>query len=61
MGASPAFIRELVRRAALFAAEESMVGAIPIRDRSFHSALDELLVASGPFAKSLLGLHATDS
>lgn len=60
-GASPAFIRELVRRAALLAAEESMVGAIRIGDRSYQDALDELLVASGPFAKSLLGLHEADS
>lgn len=41
-GASPAFIRELVRKAALFAVEESTSEAITITDRHFDQALSEM-------------------
>jgi ATP-dependent 26S proteasome regulatory subunit len=55
-GASAAFIREMLRRAALFAAED---GASEIvEDRHLTAALDELLVAGGALTQSLLGVRA---
>jgi ATPase family protein associated with various cellular activities (AAA) len=52
-GASAAFIRELLRRAALIAAEES--GPISVKDRHVDEALHELVIAGGELTKSLLG------
>jgi ATPase family associated with various cellular activities (AAA) len=52
-GASGAFIRELMRKAALFAADES--GALVVRDRHLDEALHELLVEGGALTRSLLG------
>jgi hypothetical protein len=52
-GASGAFIRELMRKAALFAADES--GDLVVRDRHLDGALHELLVEGGALTRSLLG------
>jgi ATP-dependent 26S proteasome regulatory subunit len=52
-GVSPAFIRELLRRGALLAAERGD-GAV-VDDRLLEAALDELKVAGGALTQSLLG------
>jgi hypothetical protein len=52
-GASPAFIRELLRRAALLAAESGK-GTV-VDDRLLASAVDELRTAGGELTQSLLG------
>lgn len=52
-GASGAFIRELMRKAALFAADEP--GDLVVRDRHLDEALHELLVEGGALTRSLLG------
>lgn len=53
-GVSAAFIRELLRKAALFAADEAL--DIPIvTDRHLDEGLHELMVAGGDLTKSLLG------
>jgi hypothetical protein len=54
-GVSGAFIRELLRKAAVFAAEEGADGALVVRDRHVDEGLAELLVAGGPLTQSLLG------
>jgi ATP-dependent 26S proteasome regulatory subunit len=54
-GASPAFIRELIRRAALFAADDGP--EIVVTDRHLDEALHELVVEGGELTKSLLGFH----
>jgi ATP-dependent 26S proteasome regulatory subunit len=51
-GASPAFLRELLRRAALLAAEE---GASTVEDRHTAAALDELRAGGDSLTESLLG------
>ena len=53
-GVSAAFIRELLRKAALFAAEESDDPPLVVRDRHLAEGLTEL-VAGGALTKSLLG------
>jgi ATPase family associated with various cellular activities (AAA) len=54
-GASAAFIKELMRKAALFAADE---GADPVvEDRHVEEALHELVVDGGELTKSLLGVR----
>lgn len=60
-GASPAFIQELMRKAALIAAEEetSTNGSLTISDKHIHAALDELLL-SGPLTKKIVGFHQSD-
>ena len=55
-GASAAFIRELLRKAALFAADE-MLGSPIVVDRHLDEALHELVVAGGDLTKSLLGVR----
>jgi ATP-dependent 26S proteasome regulatory subunit len=55
-GASPAFIRELLRRAALFAADQS--AEIVVTDRHLDEALHDLVVQGGELTKSLLGFHS---
>jgi hypothetical protein len=52
-GASAAFIRELLRKAALFAADDG--GALEVRATHFDEALHEMLVEGGDLTKSLLG------
>jgi ATP-dependent 26S proteasome regulatory subunit len=55
-GASPAFIRELLRKAALFAGEETDGPNLPpITDAHIESALSELVIGGGDLTKSLLG------
>jgi hypothetical protein len=52
-GASAAFIKELMRKAALFAADESAEAIVV--DRHLDEALHELVVDGGELTKSLLG------
>jgi hypothetical protein len=54
-GASAAFIRELLRKAALFAADDG--GEIEVRDHHFDQALHEMVVEGGDLTKSLLGAN----
>jgi len=58
-GASPAFIRELVRRAALLSALDGT--NTPLQDRHLEAALKEALVDGGRLTKSLMGFHPKDS
>jgi hypothetical protein len=53
-GVSPAFIRELLRKAAVFAAEENDDLPLVVRDCHLAEGLTEL-VAGGALTKSLLG------
>lgn len=58
-GVSGAFIRELLRKAAVFAADEGAEnGELLITDRHVDEALGELLVAGGALTQSLLGVDA---
>lgn len=52
-GVSASFIKELLRRATLFAAEEG--GELVVTDRHVSEALDEILVAGGTLTMRLLG------
>jgi ATP-dependent 26S proteasome regulatory subunit len=52
-GASAAFIRELLRKAALFAADDST--ELTVTSKHFDDALHEMLVQGGDLTKSLLG------
>jgi cell division protease FtsH len=54
-GVSAAFIRELLRKAAVFAAEESDEQPLCIQDRHIEEGLSELLFAGGQLTRSLLG------
>ncbi len=56
-GASAAFIRELLRKAALFATDEMPDKPI-VTDRHVEEALHELVVAGGELTKSLLGVRS---
>ncbi len=58
-GVSGAFIRELLRKAAVFAAEDDGTGELVVRDRHLGEALAELLIAGGPLTQSLLGAHVS--
>jgi cell division protease FtsH len=60
-GVSGAFIRELLRKAAVVAAEEDGEADLVVRDRHIDQALAELLVAGGPLTQSLLGATRADS
>jgi hypothetical protein len=51
-GASAAFIREMLRKAALFAADE---GADRIQDKHLDDAIRELVIEGGTLTRSLLG------
>ena len=53
-GVSAAFIRELLRKAALYAADEMLDEPI-VLDRHVNEALHELTVAGGDLTRSLLG------
>jgi ATP-dependent 26S proteasome regulatory subunit len=55
-GASAAFIRELMRKAALFAADDS--ADLVVEDRHLDEALHELAVQGGDLTKSLLGFRS---
>src|SRR5262249_20940665 len=55
-GASAAFIRELMRKAALFAADDNP--EIIIEDRHLDEALHELVVQGGELTQSLLGFQS---
>jgi ATP-dependent 26S proteasome regulatory subunit len=52
-GASAAFIRELLRKAALFAADDN--DEIEVKERHFDGALHEMIVEGGQLTRSLLG------
>ena len=52
-GASAAFIRELMRKAALFAADDG--GELDVKAKHFDEALHEMVVQGGDLTKSLLG------
>ena len=52
-GASAAFMRELLRRAALIATDEGTHGVV--EERHLDEAMRELVVAGGPLTRSLLG------
>jgi hypothetical protein len=54
-GVSGAFIRELLRKAAVFAAEEDGAPELVVRDRHIGEAMGELVIAGGPLTQSLLG------
>jgi ATP-dependent 26S proteasome regulatory subunit len=54
-GVSGAFIRELLRKAAVFAAEEDGGALLVVRDRHIDEALAELVVAGGSLTQRLLG------
>jgi hypothetical protein len=54
-GTSPAFIRELLRRAALAAAEQSDDGPLRVTDGHLRTALDELRSAGDELTQVLLG------
>jgi len=60
-GTSPAFIRELLRRGALLAADESADGPLRLTDRHLHAALSELRRAGEELTQSLLGARASTS
>jgi ATP-dependent 26S proteasome regulatory subunit len=51
-GASAAFIREMMRKAALFAADES---SDSVEDRHLDEAIHELVVEGGSLTQRLLG------
>jgi ATP-dependent 26S proteasome regulatory subunit len=55
-GVSAAFIRELLRKAALFAADEP--GDVSVQDRHVEEAMRELVIDGGQLTKSLLGASA---
>jgi len=55
-GASAAFIRELLRKAALFATDDALDAPV-VEDRHIDEALHELIVAGGDLTKSLLGVR----
>jgi hypothetical protein len=55
-GASPAFIKEWFRRAALLALERGASGEpLPLRDSDLDAALDELTRTGGPLTRRFLG------
>jgi hypothetical protein len=58
-GVSGAFIRELLRKAAVYAAEEDGEASLVVRERHLDEGLTELLVAGGPLTQSLLGARGT--
>jgi ATPase family associated with various cellular activities (AAA) len=59
-GASPAFIRELLRRAALLAVD-SANGDLVIGDRELAGALEELTSGAGPLTGTLLGMRSSSA
>jgi hypothetical protein len=60
-GVSAAFIRELIRKAALFSADETPAdGRLAIEERHLDEALHEMVAAGGALTRSLLGASAGD-
>jgi hypothetical protein len=57
-GASPAFIREMMRKAALFAADEC---SDSVEDRHLDEAIHELVVEAGQLTQSLLGFASRNA
>lgn len=57
-GASAAFIRELLRRAALFAADETPERTPIVEDRHLDEALRELVLSGGQLTRNLLGFRS---
>lgn len=58
-GASASFIRELLRKAALIAADDG--GPLEVQSNHFDEALHEMVVEGGELMKSLLGASAARS
>jgi ATP-dependent 26S proteasome regulatory subunit len=58
-GASGAFVRELLRKAAVFAAEDSNGNELVIREKHLDESLAELVVAGGALTHSLLGANVS--
>ena len=58
-GASPAFIRELLRRAALYAIETG-TGDVVVEESHLLAALDELSSDGGPLTGKLLGMQQSE-
>ena len=56
-GASASFIRELLRKSALFAADEG--SELEVRAKHIDEALHEMVVEGGDLMKSLLGAGAS--
>ena len=59
-GASPAFIRELLRRAALLAVD-SANGDLVVGDSELAGALEELTSGAGPLTGTLLGMQPSSA
>jgi ATP-dependent 26S proteasome regulatory subunit len=59
-GTSPAFIRELLRRAALVAAEESDDGPLRVSEEHLHAALGELRSGGNELTQALLGARVPE-
>ena len=62
-GASPAFIQELIRKAAMVAAEEGATsnGSLRVTDAYFDTALREMIYGGGDLTRTLLGFAAEGS
>ncbi|GMW00318.1 MAG: ATPase [Candidatus Hydrogenedentota bacterium] len=60
-GASPAFIQELFRKAAMFAAEDTAhsIGLLRVTDEHCELALRELLFGGGDLTRNLLGFRSS--
>lgn len=54
-GVSPAFIRELLRQAALFAADDG--AGLVVEERHLDEALHELAVQGGELTRIMLGVQ----
>ena len=57
-GASAVFTREMMRKAALFAADES---SDRVEDRHLDAAIHELVVEGGSLTQSLIGFGSVDA
>ncbi len=60
-GTSPAFIREVLRRSALLAADETPDGALRVTQRHLHDALVDLRRAGNELTQALLGARPQTS
>ena len=59
-GASPAFIRELLRKSLMFAAEDSDSATPRVEMQHVRDALQELVIAGGSITRNLLGFENPD-